>query len=130
MRFNRQIMLDVVLLILSAFLVWVFLRQGWSKFSDNSGWAKAFLVWHYPRWFRIGIGVIEVTAALLLLTRPTATLGALMIIAVMLGAMGTHLYWGRPQQVTSEMLPITLATIIALGRREHLTARRPWVRTA
>jgi uncharacterized membrane protein YphA (DoxX/SURF4 family) len=97
---------------------------------DDSGWAKAFRAWHYPDWFRIGIGVIEVVAALLLLTRRTATIGALMIIAVMLGAMGTHIYWGRPQHITSEILPTTLATLIAIGRRKHLLAWRPWNRKA
>jgi uncharacterized membrane protein YphA (DoxX/SURF4 family) len=124
MRFNRQVALDVLLWVFALFLAWIFLRQGSSKFSDDSGWARAFRAWHYPDWFRVMIGVIEVIAGLLLLTRRTAPLGALMIVAVMLGAMGTHIRAGRPQQMTSEILPITLATIVAVGRRRHFVGAR------
>lgn len=108
---------EAVLWILTFFLVWVFLRQGYSKFFDDSGWARAFRVWRYPDWFRILIGIVEVSAALLLLVRRFALIGAIMIATVMLGGMATHVYWGRPQQVTSEVLPLTLATIVAAGRR-------------
>ena len=115
---RRQIALDVVLWIFALFLAWVFIRQGTAKFSDTSGWAQAFRAWHFPVWFRMLIGGIETAAALLLLTRRTALLGALLIIVVMIGAMGTHIYWGRPGQVTSEILPLLLATIVAIGRRK------------
>ena len=114
---RRQLALDVMLWVFALFLAWVFIRQGTAKFSDASGWARAFRVWHFPAWFRVLIGVIETSAALLLLTRRTALAGAVMIIAVMVGAMATHLYWGRPGQVTSEVLPLSVATAVALGRR-------------
>jgi putative oxidoreductase len=122
---RRQLALDVVLWVFALFLAWVFVRQGIAKFSDTSGWARAFRVWHFPAWFRVSIGVIETTAALLLLTRRTAFAGAVMIIVVMIGAMATHVYWGRPGQVTSEVLPLTLATLVALGRRRSFLLRRP-----
>jgi uncharacterized membrane protein YphA (DoxX/SURF4 family) len=121
---RRQIAIDVVLWVFALFLAWVFIRQGTSKFSDTSGWARAFHVWHFPVWFRLMIGVIETAAALLLLTRRTALLGALLIILVMLGAMATHIYWGRPQQVTSEILPLLLATLVAIGRRKSFFLKR------
>ena len=108
---------EIVLWIFSLFLAWVFLRQGYSKFFDDSGWARAFRLWHYPDWFRITIGVVEVSAALLLLIRRFALIGAIMIVAVMLGGMATHVYWGQPRHVTSEILPLVLATIVAAGRR-------------
>src|SRR4029079_4096975 len=102
------------------FLAWVFAHQGWAKFSDGSGWARAFAHWHFPVWFRILIGVVEVTAALLLLTRRTAPWGAALIVAVMLGGMGTHLYWGNPAQMTSELLPLVLAVVVLVGRWRYL----------
>jgi putative oxidoreductase len=105
--------------------VWVFTQQGMAKFSDSSGWAKAFRIWHFPDWFRVCVGVAETAAALLLLTRRTASAGAALIAAIMLGAMGTHIWWGQPGQVTSEVLPLTLATIVALGRRRHFLRSRP-----
>jgi putative oxidoreductase len=127
---RRQLALDIVLWVISLFLAWVFIRQGYAKFSDTSGWAQAFRVWHFPVWFRVLIGVAECAAAVLLLTRRTALAGALIIIVVMLGAMGTHIYWGRPSQVTSEILPLFLATMVAIGRRKAFILRRSTAATA
>ena len=121
---RRQVAVDIVLWVFALFLAWVFIRQGYAKFDDASGWARAFRGWHFPVWFRILIGVMETTAAVLLLTRRTAFAGAIIIIVVMLGAMGTHVYWGRPNQVTSEVLPLFLASMVALGRRKSFLLRR------
>ena len=121
----RGLMVDGLLWLVALFLVWIFAKQGMAKFDDGSGWSKAFRIWHFPDWFRVGVGAVEVAAALLLLTRRTALAGALLIMGVMLGAMGTHVWWGHPGQVTSEVLPLTLATIVALGRRRlFLKGRR------
>ncbi|MGH7615460.1 MAG: DoxX family protein [Gemmatimonadales bacterium] len=122
---RRQVVMDVGLWVFALFLAWVFARQGIAKFSDESGWARAFRFWHFPVWFRLCVGVAETAAALLLLSRRTATAGAMIIIAVMIGAMGTHVYWGHPGQVTSEILPLILATCVALGRRKSFLLRRP-----
>lgn len=121
---RRRLVLEVILWMFSLFLVWVFARQGMAKFSDDSGWARAFRVWHFPDWFRAAVGVAETVAALLLLWPRTALGGAIIIIAVMLGAMGTHIWWGRPDQVTSEVLPLVLATVVAIGRRKVFILRR------
>lgn len=120
---RREIAVDIVLWIFGLFLAWVFVRQGFAKLSDTSGWARAFRVWHFPIWFRVLIGLLETGAALLLLTRRTALAGASIIILVMLGAMATHVYWGKPAQVTSEILPLTLAVLVALGRRREFLLR-------
>jgi uncharacterized membrane protein YphA (DoxX/SURF4 family) len=117
-----DIIREVLLWIVTVFLAYVFLRQGFAKFSDTSGWAKAFRAWHYPDWFRILIGVIEVSAVLLLFVRRIAAVGAVMIVIVMLGGMATHIWWGQPRYVTSEILPLVLATLVALGRRRLLLA--------
>jgi putative oxidoreductase len=125
---RRQLSFDIVLWVFALFLAWIFIRQGYSKFDDTSGWARAFRVWHFPVWFRVLIGVAEVTAAVLLMARRTALAGAIIIIiVVMLGAMGTHIYWGRPNQVTSEVLPLFLATMVANGRRRSFFLFRPTV---
>ena len=113
---------EVLLWIITVFLAYVFLRQGFAKFSDTSGWARAFRAWHYPDWFRILIGVIEVLAVLILFIRRIAAVGAVMIVIVMLGGMATHIWWGQPRYVTSEILPLVLATLVALGRGRLLLA--------
>src|SRR5688500_7526444 len=71
-------------------LVLVFVPQGWSKFSDSSGWSQAFRMWGYPDWFRIGVGVAELLACALLVTGRGAAAGALLIVGVMLGGSATH----------------------------------------
>ena len=90
MSSRRQVAVDVVLWVFALFLAWIFIRQGSAKFSDTSGWAQAFRVWHFPVWFRVLIGVLETSAAILLLTRRTAFAGAVIIMVVMVGAMATH----------------------------------------
>jgi uncharacterized membrane protein YphA (DoxX/SURF4 family) len=121
---RRKVLIDVVLWVFAVFLAWVFIRQGVAKFSDTSGWAQAFRVWHFPVAFRMAVGAAETAAAMLLLTRRTAFAGAIIIVAVMIGAMGTHVYWGHPGQVTSEILPLSLATLVAIGRRKSFFLRR------
>jgi uncharacterized membrane protein YphA (DoxX/SURF4 family) len=121
---RRQTAVDILLWVFALFLAWIFIRQGLSKFSDTSGWARAFRGWHFPVWFRVLIGVLEMSGALLLLTRRTAFAGASIIIVVMLGAMATHVYWGHPEQVTSEVLPLFLATMIAIGRWKNFILRQ------
>jgi putative oxidoreductase len=121
---RRKVVLEIVLWVFALFLAWVFSRQGITKFSETSGWAQAFRAWHFPVWFRMLIGGAEVAAAVLLLSRRTAFAGAVIIIVIMLGAMATHVYWGRPGQVTSEILPLFLASMVALGRRKSFILRR------
>lgn len=101
-------------------LVPIFIPSAWDKFSDAGGWAHAFRVWGYPDWFRVLIGVIELSAVTLLVLGRTAALGAILIIVVMLGAMGTHIAVGDPGGVTHEVVPLTLASIVLFLRRRQL----------
>ena len=105
-------------------LALIFLPQGWAKFSDTSGWARAFRVWGYPGWFRILIGILESFGALLLLWPRTAAIGALTIIVIMLGGMGTHLVLEHGRHMTSEVVPLTLAIIVLVLRLDQLRGRR------
>ena len=111
---------DLALWLPTLFLVYIFARQGPSKFDDASGWARAFAAWRFPVWFRILIGVLETGAAILLLTRRTAPIGAALIALVMVGGMGTHIYRSHPEQVTSEVVPLVLSLVVLSGRWRHL----------
>lgn len=102
-------------------LVLIFAPQGWSKFNDASGWARAFRHWGYPDWFRVTIGVLEVSAVALLILGRTAAFGALIIIVVMLGAWATHIIFDSGRHMTSEVVPLTLATIVLIVRRRQIT---------
>ena len=112
-----RIAFEVFLWALSVLLIMVFARAGWDKFNDGSGWARAFNHWGYPVWFRVLIGVLEIAAALLLLWPRTAAYGAALIIVVMLGGMGTHVFVEhRPARVTSELGQLMFSSIVLAGR--------------
>jgi putative oxidoreductase len=69
-------------------IVLVFLAIGATKFnSDPHGqWVRIFTQIGLGQWFRYFTGVMQVTGALLLLTRWTRTLGAAMLACTMVGA--------------------------------------------
>lgn len=102
-------------------LILVFIPQGLAKFSDTSGWTTAFRQWSYPDWFRMLIGTLELSAAVLLLLGRTAAFGAIIIIVVMLGAWATHLIFEGGRHMTSEVVPLVLATIVLIVRRRQVT---------
>jgi uncharacterized membrane protein YphA (DoxX/SURF4 family) len=101
-------------------LILIFAPQGWSKFNDASGWAVAFRHWGYPDWFRVTIGMIELSAVVLLALGRTAAFGAMLIIVVMLGGMATHLIFDAGRHMTSEVVPLVLATIVLIVRRRQI----------
>lgn len=101
-------------------LTLIFVPQGWSKFNDTSGWAAAFRHWGYPDWFRITIGVIELSGVALLLLGRTAAFGAILLIIVMLGAMATHVIFDGGRHLTSEVVPLVLSSIVLVLRRAQL----------
>jgi uncharacterized membrane protein YphA (DoxX/SURF4 family) len=105
-------------------LVVVFVGPGLAKFSDSSGWAAAFRHWGYPRWFRVSIGVIELSAVACLLSGRLAVYGAILIVWVMLGAMATHVVYDHGRHLESEVVPLALAILLLVLRRRDL---RAWV---
>src|SRR6476619_6616706 len=127
-----RIGLEVVIWALTVLLVMVFVRAGMAKFDSASGWSRAFAHWGYPDWFRVLIGVVEVAAAALLLWPRTAAYGAILIIAVMLGGMGTHAFIEhRPARATSELGQLLFATVVLSGRwRSRIRSRRPVARVS
>lgn len=101
-------------------LILIFAPQGWAKFSDTSGWAVAFRHWGYPVWFRVTIGILELAAVVLLALGRTAAWGAILIILVMLGAWATHLIFDGGRNMTSEVVPLVLASIVLVVRRSQI----------
>ena len=101
-------------------LALIFVPQGWSKFNDASGWAAAFRHWGYPDWFRITIGVIELSGVALLLLGRTAAFGAILIIIVMLGGMATHIIYDGGRHLTSEVVPLVLSSVVLVLRRAQV----------
>ena len=118
-RSAAHVAATALLWLATAYLVMVFVRAGAAKFSDTSGWAHAFAAWRFPRWFRMLVGAAELSGAALVLLPPLAPVGATVLAAVMLGAMGTHVWHGRPGQVTNEIVPLAMALVVLAIRRRR-----------
>jgi len=98
--------------ILAILLFVMFAHAGWMKFDPNGGWTRAFRNWGYPDWFRVAVGAAEVAAALLLLIPRTAKYGAALIIALMIGGVGTNLLHGGMRNTVGSLVPLVLASVL------------------
>ncbi|MFN0180181.1 MAG: DoxX family protein [Gemmatimonadales bacterium] len=65
------------------------------KVTGDPATVANFTRWGYPDGFYRIVGLAEVIAAILLLIPRTALIGAVGVVAVMLGAVGTHLKAGE-----------------------------------
>lgn len=91
--------------VVTLFLTQAFVGAGYLKLGDSSGWTQAFLEWGYPDWFRRTIGVLELLGGLLILWPRVAFYGALLIFAVMVGAVATHFRVGEFMDAFNSDLP-------------------------
>lgn len=107
----------VIAWILAILLFVMFAHAGWMKFDPHGGWTPAFRNWGYPDWFRVAVGVIEVAAALLLLVPRTAKYGALLIIVLMIGGIGTNLMHGGVKRTIGSVVPLVLASALLALRQ-------------
>ena len=72
--------------------------------------------WGYPAGFHYLVGAGELAAAALLLIPRTALFGALLAVAIMLGAIGTHLLNGELAFAPIPAVVLGLAGYVALAR--------------
>lgn len=70
----------------------ILLQTLFFKFTAAEESVYIFTMVHAEPWGRIGSGVIELTAALLLLNPSTVALGALLTLGTMAGAILSHLF--------------------------------------
>ena len=93
-------------------LAMIFVPQGFAKFNDSSGWAQAFTHWGYPKWFRMAVGAVELAGVALLCWPRLARWGAIALLCVMAGAWATHIALDQGRHMTSEIVPITLSSLV------------------
>jgi len=111
-----RIVKEVVLWIITLFLALVCLRSGWLKLTGNIFWVRDFHRWGYPDWFRIVVGIAELTSMALLLVPRFAGCGASLFAAVMVGAMFTHYTHNETSRLPFNLLLLTLSLVIAVVR--------------
>ncbi|HEX2120242.1 MAG TPA: DoxX family protein [Thermoanaerobaculia bacterium] len=109
----KRMVKKIVTWTLTLLLCAMFLNAGIRKLFENGGWSWAFRNWGFSPEFRIFIGVIETAAALLLLVPRTAAYGAMTIMMVMVGAIGTFAVTsGRMQHAIPAIVSLVVAGIV------------------
>ena len=86
-----------------------FLGIGMQEFVGVPWIVEQFEYWKFPIWTMYVVGFIQVVAAILTFYQPTRIWGCLILLANMLGAIGTHIY---AQQYDRLSPPIVLALLI------------------
>src|SRR6266478_8240489 len=109
-----RIVKEVALWIIALFLALVCLRSGWLKVTGNIFWVRDFHRWGYPDWFRIVVGIAELTSMALLLIPRFASYGATLFAFVMLGAIFTHATHHEFSRLPFNFLLLGLSLIIIL----------------
>ena len=97
-------------------LAMIFLTVGMAKISGVESTVRLFDQIGLGQWFRFFTGAIEVTAAVMLLFGPYATLGAGLIVMTMVGAIMTHLWWIGGSIVPPLALGVSASILIYLRR--------------
>ncbi|MEA2339068.1 MAG: putative oxidoreductase [Thermoanaerobaculia bacterium] len=111
---KKAIAKEVAVWLLTLLLVAMFANAGIRKFPESGGWTRMFRLAGFPDWFRILIGVIEVAAAALLLIPRTAAYGAITVIVVMIGALGTVAMTLHGTFMMRGLMPASVALIIGV----------------
>src|SRR5437667_3866567 len=114
-----RIVKEVALWFIALFLALVCLRSGLMKVTGNVFWVRDFHRWGYPDWFRIVIGIAELTSMALLLVPRFASYGASLFVVVMLGAIYTHATHNESSRLPFNLFLLALSLIIAFTRRPN-----------
>ena len=100
---------------LQVLLALFFAIQGIVKLTGSPSWISRFQAWGYPANSHLAVGLAEVVGAVLLLIPRFARFGALLLLAIMIGATATHLIHGEPQVVTTVIVGTLLALVLVKG---------------
>jgi putative oxidoreductase len=92
-----------------------FLAAGGSKLSSAPPMVEMFEKIGFGQWFRYVTGSLEVAGAVLLLVPKTAAIGGWLLSAVMIGAIGTHLFMIGGNPIPPAVL-LVLAITVAWNR--------------
>lgn len=105
----------------------VFLLAGAMKLAAVEFEVQSFTHFGYALWFMYAIGALELAGGLLLLSSRTATVGALLMLPVMVGAGWSHLAVGDGVAATLPALVLfaLLGAVAWSGRDRVLPAGAP-----
>jgi uncharacterized membrane protein YphA (DoxX/SURF4 family) len=98
-----------------------FLAAGYAKLAGVPFMVDLFAQIGLGQWFRVTTGVVEVAGAIALLVPGLASIGALWLGGVMVGAVATHLFLLHTSPVPAIVLGL-LNTLVVYLRRDELVA--------
>ena len=101
---------------LQILLALVFLASGGAKLVALDPMVDLFAQIGVGQWFRVVTGLIEVSAALCLLKRSAAWIGAALIVCTMIGATIVHLAVVPSSPVGAVVLGVLAAIVLWLRR--------------
>lgn len=120
--------ISIVLRLVAAFIM---LQTLYFKFTAQPESVYIFTEVGIEPWGRIGTGVAELIASILILIPSTIVLGALMALGLMLGALGTHLFilgievqGDGGQLFTYAMIVLISSIVLLIIHRDQLTSYR------
>jgi putative oxidoreductase len=113
---NNEKAKTIAVWIVTGLLTFIFVLSGFMKFVNPPEMAEHFAKWGYPDWFRVLIGLIEIGAALALLTPRNAFYGAAALGVVMVGAMYTHLAHDEVPEAVAPLVLLILLALVAYAR--------------
>lgn len=107
---------NVILWVLQVLAAAMFLFSGGMKLVGVPDMVELFDTIGIGQWFRFVTGGLEVIGAVALLTRRFSAHGALLLAAVMVGAVVTELWLGGP--LLPALVNLVITAVIAWGRRD------------
>jgi uncharacterized membrane protein YphA (DoxX/SURF4 family) len=115
--------MNIALWIAAVVLAGLFFVVGGAKIG---GWLDPqFLAWGYSPGFAVVIGIFEVVFAIALLIDRAAAWAAFGLMAIMLGAVGTHLTHGEYTMLLVPIVVFALLGFVAWGRGSERSSTRP-----
>ena len=111
-----QRLLPIVVRLLNWILALLFVAVGTAKFTSPI-WAKLFVDWGYPSWFRLVVGVVEICSGLGLIFSRTRPYAGAALILIMCGAAGTHIIHLEWPRVVVCIVLASLVVVVMRGPR-------------
>lgn len=114
----------------SALLALAFVGSGAMKLTGNPELVANFARWGYPGGFIYVIGAVELIAAVGLLVPRLAGYAATGLVAVMVGAVGTHLLHAEWGPAIAPLVLLVGTTLVARARRSPVLVKLGLLRPA
>jgi putative oxidoreductase len=116
--------LNVTLWCVQVLLALVFLNASSAKFMGRPEMVALFAAVGVGQWFRYVTGVLELTGAVLLVVPRTRSIGAALLVAIMLCAVATNLFIVHTNPAPPAVLLLLSSFVVWQRRRELMDFAR------